>query len=137
MKRKLLAAAALTAGVLLIAGCAKRETGNGVTAWGDEKASEVPVTERVRSVPSDTAEEKNTATEKDEHEQPKEGKGTFDGWADSGSVEIKMQEGGYQTFFVEDDSVREVLNQKGEGSEITFTYGAVEGQINRKIISVK
>ena len=66
MKRKLLAAAALTAGVLLIAGCAKRETGNGVTAWGDEKASEVPVTERVRSVPSDTAEEKNTATEKDE-----------------------------------------------------------------------
>lgn len=48
-----------------------------------------------------------------------------------------MQEGGYQTFFVEDDSVREVLNQKGEGSEITFTYGAVEGQINRKIISVK
>ena len=120
MKRKLLAAAALTAGVLLIAGCAKRETGNGVTAWGDEKASEVPVTERVRSVPSDTAEEKNTATE-----------------TDSGSVEIKMQEGGYQTFFVEDDSVREVLNQKGGGSEITFTYGAVEGQINRKIIKIE
>ena len=48
-----------------------------------------------------------------------------------------MSDGSYQTFFVESNEVRKALNQKGEGSEITFSHGAVEGQVNRKIISVE
>lgn len=140
MKRKILAIAALTAGVLLITGCAKKEAGregNGITAWGEEKASEVPVTERSKTAVSETIEEDDLATKKEEQARPKTGKGTFEGWADSGSVEIKMSEGDYQTFFVEDDKVKEALNQKGEGSEIVFTYGAVEGQVNKKIITIE
>lgn len=140
MKRKILTIAALTAGVLLIAGCAKKEAGrkgNGITAWGDEKASEVPVTEKTKTAVSETIEEDDLATKKEEEAQPKKGKGTFEGWADSSSVEIKMSEGEYQTFFVEDDKVKEALNQKGEGSEIVFTYGAVEGQINKKIVTIE
>lgn len=141
MKRKILTIAALTAGVLLIAGCAKKEAGrkgNGITAWGDEKASEVPVTERAKTTEvSETIEKDDLATKKEEQARPKTGKGTFDGWADSSSVEIKMSQGDYQTFFVEDDKVKEALNQKGEGSEIVFTYGAVEGQVNKKIVTIE
>lgn len=140
MRKKLLAAAVLAVAVVLAAGCRKKDTSSGdsrIVIWGDEKAAEVPVTETSEKEATEAVHEEDLATKKEEQAEPEKGKGTFDGWADSGSVEIRMSDGTYQTFFVESDEVRKALNQKGEGSEITFSHGAVEGQVNRKIISVE
>ena len=135
MRKKLLAAV-LAVAVVLAAGCRKKDTSSGdsrIVIWGDEKAAEVPVTEMSEKEATEAVHEEDLATKKEEQAEPEKGKGTFDGWA----VEIRMSDGTYQTFFVESDEVRKALNQKGEGSEITFSHGAVEGQVNRKIISVE
>ena len=86
---------------------------------------------------TDTTKEVTTATKKDEQAKPKTATGTYNGFADTNSVEIEMSDGGFQTFLVNDDDVKSALNKKGEGSKITFTYGAVEGQANKEILSVK
>ena len=72
-----------------------------------------------------------------EKAKPEGGSGSFEGWADSSSVEIKMSDGDYQTFFVEKEEVKKALNEKGEGASISFTYGALEGQANKQILSMK
>mgnify|MGYP003595692304 CR=1 FL=1 len=53
------------------------------------------------------------------------------------SIEIELSNGNFETFLVNDDDVKTALSKKSEGSKITFTYGAVEGQANKEILSVK
>lgn len=86
---------------------------------------------------TEASKEPTTASKKDEQAKPKTATGTYNGFADTNSVEIEMSDGSYQTFLVNDDDVKTALNKKGEGAKITFTYGAVEGQANKEILSVK
>ena len=66
-----------------------------------------------------------TATKKDEQAKPKSATGTYNGFADTSSVEIEMPDGSYQTFMVNDEDLVNKLNDMDEGTKITFTYGAV------------
>lgn len=63
--------------------------------------------------------------------------GTYNGFADTSSVEIEMSDGSYQTFMVNDEELVNKLNDMDEGTKITFTYGAVEGQANMEILSIE
>ena len=47
-----------------------------------------------------------------------------------------MSDGSYQTFMVNDEDLVNKLNDM-EGTKITFTYGAVEGQANMEILSIE
>ena len=85
----------------------------------------------------DSTEEVSTASKKDEQAKPKTATGTYNGFADTNSVEIELSDGNYETFLVNDDDVKTALSKKSEGDKITFTYGAVEGQANKEILSVK
>ena len=78
-----------------------------------------------------------TATKKDEQAKPKSATGTYNGFADTSSVEIEMSDGSYQTFMVNDEGLVNKLNDMDEGTKITFTYGAVEGQANMEILSIE
>lgn len=78
-----------------------------------------------------------TATKKDEQAKPKSATGTYNGFADTSSVEIEMSDGSYQTFMVNDEELVNKLNDMDEGTKITFTYGAVEGQANMEILSIE
>ena len=69
--------------------------------------------------------------------QPKSATGTYNGVADTSSVEIEMLDGSYQTFMVNDEDLVNKLNDMDEGTKITFTYGAVEGQANMEILSIE
>ena len=85
----------------------------------------------------DSTEEVTTASKKDEQAKPKTATGTYNGFADTNSVEIELSNGTFETFIVNDDDVKIALSKKSEGDKITFTYGAVEGQANKEILSVK
>ena len=85
----------------------------------------------------DSTEEVTTASKKDEQAKPKTATGTYNGFADTNSVEIELSNGTFETFIVNDDDVKTALSKKSEGDKITFTYGAVEGQANKEILSVK
>lgn len=78
-----------------------------------------------------------TATKKDEEAKPKSATGTYNGFADTSSVEIEMSDGSYKTFMVNDEDLVNKLNDMEEGTKITFTYGAVEGQANMEILSIE
>ena len=100
----------------------------------DAKEEAVATTEEPTT---EASKEPTTASKKDEQAKPKTATGTYNGFADTNSVEIEMSDGSFQTFLVNDDDVKTALNKKGEGAKITFTYGAVEGQANKEILSVK
>ena len=103
----------------------KESTKESTVATATEKATEA------------STQEVTTASKKDEEAKSKTATGTYNGFADTNSVEIEMSDGSFKTFIVDDDDVKEALNKKGEGSKITFTYGAMEGQANMQILSVK
>ena len=84
----------------------------------DTTEKETPVSTATEATKSST-EEVSTASKKDEQAKPKTSNGNF------------------ETFLVNDDDVKTALSKKSEGSKITFTYGAVEGQANKEILSVK
>lgn len=101
-------------------------------------------TEEEKPVATATSEESTkehtkttTATKKDEQAKPKSATGTYNGFADTSSVEIEMSDGSYQTFMVNDEDLVNKLNDMDEGTKITFTYGAVEGQANMEILSIE
>lgn len=104
-----------------------------------EKATEkeTPVSTATEETTTKATTEVSTASKKDEQAKPKTATGTYNGFADTNSVEIEMSDGSFETFLVNDDDVKTALNKKGEGSKITFTYGAVEGQANKQILSIK
>ena len=95
----------------------------------DTTEKETPVSTATEATKSST-EEVSTASKKDEQAKP-------NGFADTNSVEIELSNGNFETFLVNDDDVKTALSKKSEGSKITFTYGAVEGQANKEILSVK
>lgn len=106
--------------------------------------SEKDTTEEEKPVATATSEESTkeqtkttTATKKDEQAKPKSATGTYNGFADTSSVEIEMSDGSYQTFMVNDEDLVNKLNDMDEGTKITFTYGAVEGQANMEILSIE
>ena len=101
-------------------------------------------TEEEKPVATATSEESTkeqtkttTATKKDEQAKPKSATGTYNGFADTSSVEIEMSDGSYQTFMVNDEELVNKLNDMDEGTKITFTYGGVEGQANMEILSIE
>ena len=110
----------------------------------ENTAKEDTVTEEEKPVATATSEESTkeetkttTATKKDEEAKPKSATGTYNGFADTSSVEIEMSDGSYQTFMVNDEDLVNKLNDMEEGTKITFTYGAVEGQANMEILSIE
>lgn len=109
-----------------------------------EENTEKDTTEEEKPVATATSEESTkeqtkttTATKKDEQAKPKSATGTYNGFADTSSVEIEMSDGSYQTFMVNDEELVNKLNDMDEGTKITFTYGAVEGQANMEILSIE
>lgn len=109
-----------------------------------EENTEKDTAEEEKPVATATSEESTkeqtkttTATKKDEEAKPKSATGTYNGFADTNSVEIEMSDGSYKTFMVNDEDLVNKLNDMDEGTEITFTYGAVEGQANMEILSIE
>ena len=109
-----------------------------------EENTEKDTTEEEKPVATATSEESTkeqtkttTATKKDEQAKPKSATGTYNGFADTSSVEIEMSDGSYQTFMVNDEDLVNKLHDIDEGTKITFTYGAVEGQANMEILSIE
>lgn len=149
-KRFLLISSILLIGAVSLAACGKKSPSSPESETTTAEASAEEETETTTeaeetTVATSEATEATTeavnnddvATKEDEQKKPKSGTGTFSGWVDSSSVEVEMSNGEYMTFFVEDKAVKEALNKKGEGSKISFTYGALEGQANMQILSVK
>ena len=159
-KRFLLISTILVLSAFTFAACGKKspsspEAGSDGTtteATTEAPTTEEPTTEKeeastkeststvATATEKDTAastQEVTTASKEDEEAKPKTATGTYNGFADTNSVEIEMSDGSFKTFIVNDDDVKEALNKKGEGTKITFTYGAMEGQANMQILSVK
>ena len=96
-----------------------------------------PAERRAQAALNQQTARRTTATKKDEQAKPKSATGTYNGFADTSSVEIEMSDGSYQTFMVNDEDLVNKLNDMDEGTKITFTYGAVEGQANMEILSIE
>lgn len=88
--------------------------------------------------PLQTTKEDPGTTESDAPKVDKvtKGTGTYNGFADSHSVEVELSDGTIMTFFVFDEKIQDKLNNIEEGSTIKFTYGPLKGQINPQIISI-
>ena len=146
-KRFLLISTIIVLSAFTFAACGKKspsspESTNSETTT--EENTEKDTTEEEKPVATATSEESTkeqtkttTATKKDEQAKPKSATGTYNGFADTSSVEIEMPDGSYQTFMVNDEDLVNKLNDMDEGTKITFTYGAVEGQANMEILSIE
>ena len=146
-KRFLLISTLIVLSAFTFAACGKKspsspESTNSETTT--EENTEKDTTEEEKPVATATSEESTkeqtkttTATKKDEQAKPKSATGTYNGFADTSSVEIEMSDGSYQTFMVNDEDLVNKLNDMDEGTKITFTYGAVEGQANMEILSIE
>lgn len=151
-KRFLLISTIIVLSAFTFAACGKKspsspESTNSETTTAEsttEENTEKDTTEEEKPVATATSEESTkeqtkttTATKKDEQAKPKSATGTYNGFADTSSVEIEMSDGSYQTFMVNDEDLVNKLNDMDEGTKITFTYGAVEGQANMEIFSIE
>lgn len=151
-KRFLLISTIIVLSAFTFAACGKKspsspESTNSETTTAEpttEENTEKDKTEEEKPVATATSEESTkeqtkttTATKKDEQAKPKSATGTYNGFADTSSVEIEMPDGSYQTFMVNDEDLVNKLNDMDEGTKITFTYGAVEGQANMEILSIE
>ena len=147
-KRFLLMSTIIVLSAFTFAACGKKspsspESTNSETTTA-EPTTEKDTAEEEKPVATATSEESTkeqtkttTATKKDEQAKPKSATGTYNGFADTSSVEIEMSDGSYQTFMVNDEELVNKLNDMDEGTKITFTYGAVEGQANMEILSIE
>ena len=147
-KRFLLISTIIVLSAFTFAACGKKspsspESTNSETTTA-EPTTEENTAEEEKPVATATSEESTkeqtkttTATKKDEQAKPKSATGTYNGFADTSSVEIEMSDGSYQTFMVNDEDLVNKLNDMDEGTKITFTYGAVEGQANMEILSIE
>ena len=151
-KRFLLISTIIVLSAFTFAACGKKspsspESTNSETTTAEsttEENTEKDTSEEEKPVATATSEESTkeqtkttTATKKDEQAKPKSATGTYNGFADTSSVEIEMSDGSYQTFMVNDEDLVNKLNDMDEGTKITFTYGAVEGQANMEILSIE
>ncbi len=104
-----------------------------------ESTTEAPEEKTTAISPSkETPNEETTTAETLAPKVDKETKGTgiFNGQIDSNSIEVEMQDGSYETFFIYDEKVAEQFNNMDIGAKISFTYGPVKGQVNPEILSV-
>ncbi len=85
----------------------------------------------------DSTEEVTTASKKMNRQNQRQQREHITDLQITNSVEIELSNGTFETFIVNDDDVKTALSKKSEGDKITFTYGAVEGQANKEILSVK
>lgn len=122
----------------------EKTTAEATTEDKTATTADTETTEKEKPVATATSEESTkeqtkttTATKKDEEAKPKSATGTYNGFADTSSVEIEMSDGSYKTFLVNDEDLVNKLNDMDEGTKITFTYGAVEGQSNMEILSIE
>lgn len=144
-KRFLLISTILVLSAFTFAACGKKspsspEASSETTTednTADTTAEEEKPVSTATEATKDSTEEVTTASKKDEQAKPKTATGTYNGFADTNSVEIELSNGTFETFIVNDDDVKIALSKKSEGDKITFTYGAVEGQANKEILSVK
>lgn len=150
MKRKwLIITSLLMFGALALVSCGKKnnttttDTSDGTTIATTESTNEATTTSEATTAEV-TTEEATTAPEATTEEilEPKvnevtKGTGTFSGQIDSSSVEILLDNGNYETFFIYDEKVAEFFNNLEEGDKISFTYGPAEGQINPEITAVE
>ena len=153
-KRFLLISTILVLSAFTLAACGKKSPSSpeASSETTEEATTEEPTTENntedttaeeekpvstATEATKDSTEEVTTASKKDEQAKPKTATGTYNGFADTNSVEIELSNGTFETFIVNDDDVKIALSKKSEGDKITFTYGAVEGQANKEILSVK
>ena len=144
-KRFLLISTILVLSAFTFAACGKKspsspEASSETTTednTADTTAEEEKPVSTATEATKDSTEEVTTASKKDEQAKPKTATGTYNGFADTNSVEIELSNGTFETFIVNDDDVKTALSKKSEGDKITFTYGAVEGQANKEILSVK
>ena len=142
-KRFLLISTIIVLSAFTFAACGKKSPSS-PESTNSETTTEKDTTEEEKPVATATSEESTkeqtkttTATKKDEQAKPKSATGTYNGFADTSSVEIEMSDGSYQTFMVNDEELVNKLNDMDEGTKITFTYGAVEGQANMEILSIE
>lgn len=141
-KRFLLISTIIVLSAFTFAACGKKSPSSPESTNSETTTAE-PTTEE--NTEKDTTEEESTkehtktttATKKDEQAKPKSATGTYNGFADTSSVEIEMSDGSYQTFMVNDEDLVNKLNDMDEGTKIIFTYGAVEGQANMEILSIE
>lgn len=136
-KRFLLISTIIVLSAFTFAACGKKSPSSPESTNSETTTAE-PTTEE--NTEKDTTEEEKpvaTATKKDEQAKPKSATGTYNGFADTSSVEIEMSDGSYQTFMVNDEDLVNKLNDMDEGTKIIFTYGAVEGQANMEILSIE
>ena len=136
-KRFLLISTIIVLSAFTFAACGKKSPSSPESTNSETTTAE-PTTEE--NTEKDTTEEEKpvaTATKKDEQAKPTSATGTYNGFADTSSVEIEMSDGSYQTFMVNDEDLVNKLNDMDEGTKITFTYGAVEGQANMEILSIE
>ena len=139
-KRFLLISTIIVLSAFTFAACGKKspsspESTNSETTTAEpttEENTEKDTTEEEKPVATATSEESTK-----EQAKPKSATGTYNGFADTSSVEIEMSDGSYQTFMVNDEDLVNKLNDMDEGTKITFTYGAVEGQANMEILSIE
>ena len=111
-KRFLLISTIIVLSAFTFAACGKKspsspESTNSETTTAEpttEENTEKDTTEEEKPVATATSEESTkeqtkttTATKKDEQAKPKSATGTYNGFADTSSVEIEMSDGSYQT----------------------------------------
>lgn len=145
-KRFLLISTIIVLSAFTFAACGKKspsspESTNSETTTAEpttEENTEKDTTEEEKPVATATSEESTKEqTKTTTATKPKSATGTYNGFADTSSVEIEMPDGSYQTFMVNDEDLVNKLNDMDEGTKITFTYGAVEGQANMEILSIE
>lgn len=127
-KRFLLISTIIVLSAFTFAACGKKSPSSPESTNSETTTAEESTKEQTKTT---------TATKKDEQAKPKSATGTYNGFADTSSVEIEMPDGSYQTFMVNDEDLVNKLNDMDEGTKITFTYGAVEGQANMEILSIE
>lgn len=147
-KKYLLITCMLMIGAVGLMACGKKSPSSEVsTEATTAESEETTASEEVSTVATEetevTTEAGKTTTEatiadkKDEKKKPVSATGVYNGFGDSNSVEVKMSNGEYKTFIIEDEKVMDALNDMEPGTKISFTYGALEGQANMQILSVK
>ena len=112
------------------------------TTEAAEPTTESTTTEAPNSEATTEANEDSTTATTEEQLVPKvtenkQGTGIFNGQIDSHSIEVEMENGQPETFFIYKEDVAEAFNNMDIGAKISFTYGPAEGQINPQILSVE
>lgn len=155
IRKWLLTVGLLVIGTTTLFGCGKKDSNTlsnnnteSTVASTTEATTEATTTEATTEQETTTEATASTETTKDTEATTEEtlppkvtskktGTGIFNGQIDSNSVEIEMENGQPETFFIYKEKVAEAFNNMDIGAKISFTYGPAKGQVNPQILSVK